>query len=187
MSHDTVLKQLIPVDLGGVASADLALEGAILDTADQRVTDLFAEVFADTCSEVLTTWETFFNLAPLPGGTVQSRRAVVVGKLRAAGNIFKPYFEALAASMGYVIHIDDYTESMAGWHCAGDEVLEEPWVYFTAGTGLAGDYLAFEDPRFPWIWEVVVVSSPAVIPNPDLETVLGNLKAAELQLNYTYL
>lgn len=187
MSHDTVLKQLIPAELGGISDADIALEGAILDAVQGRITNLSMEVFADTCTEVLTVWEAFFGLVPLPEATIESRRDVVAGKLRATGNIFKPHFVALAASMGYQIHIDDYIECMSGWTCAGDEVLEEQWVYFSSGTGLSGDYLAEEDTRFPWIWEVVIVTTPAVIPNPDLETVLKKLKPAELQMNFTYI
>jgi uncharacterized protein YmfQ (DUF2313 family) len=185
--HKDILKLLIPVELAGVFTSDLEVEGAALDAVLTRVGDLQAEIFADTSVELLATWEAFFKLNPPAGATTATRRMAVIAKIRAHGDIKKPYYVALAASMGYTIRIDDYTESMAAWHCAGDELLDEFWVYFTAGVGMAGDYLAYYDPILDWIWEVVVTAAPPVSPTPNLETMFAGLKPADMLINFTYL
>lgn len=187
MLHEDILKLLIPIELAGVFTSDLEVEGAALDAVLTRVGDLQAEIFADTSSELLSTWEAFFLLNPPTGATTASRRAAVIAKIRARGDIKKPYYIALAASMGYTIRIDDYTESMAAWHCAGDELLDELWEYFTAGVGTAGDYLAYCNPILDWIWEVVVTAAPPAPPTPDLETMFAALKPADMLINFTYL
>lgn len=182
-----MLQLLIPVELGGAFVVDLEVEGAALDAAQARLNTLLAEVLPDTAVELLSKWEALYEITPPAGATLAARQAAVAGKFRATGDIKKPYFVLLAASMGYTIRIDDYTESMAGWQCAGDELLDEPWAYFSAGIGAAGDTLAFEDVVLPWIWEVVVTAVPASPPTPNLEAVLQDLKPHHIQLNFTYL
>lgn len=76
---------------------------------------------------------------------------------------------------------------MSDWAHAGDPIIEEPWNYFTAGISMAGDYLAQENTILPWLWEVVVITSPAAAPTLDLETLLADLKPAHIKLNFTYL
>lgn len=187
MLHKDILTLLIPIELAGVFTSDLEVEGAALDAVLTRVGDLQGEIFADTTSELLSTWEAFFRLSPSPGATTASRRASVITKIRARGDIKKPYYVALAASMGYTIRINDYTESMVAWHCAGDELLDELWEYFTAGMGTSGDYLAYCDPILDWIWEVVVTAAPSAPPTPNLETMFAVLKPADMLINFTYL
>lgn len=187
MLHKDMLKLLIPVELGGEHDAALAVEGAAFDACQGRIDDLQGETFPDTAEELLAQWEALYEIIPAAGATLQARQAAVAGKFSARGDIKKPYFVALAASMGYTIRIDDYTESMAGWHCAGDELLEDGWVYCSAGIGAAGDTLAFEDVLLPWIWEVVVTAVPASAPTPNLEQVLQDLKPDHIKLNFTYL
>lgn len=187
MSHDAILKQLIPLQLGETAATDMELEGQALDAADSGITAILSELFADSAELLLSRWESIYDLHPLATDTLENRRAILIGKIRATGDIKKPYFISLAAAMGYTIYIDDYAESQSNWACADDELLEEPWDYFTAGCAMSGDYLAQENPVLPWIWHVVVTAVPNPIPAPDLETVLNMFKPAEIQINYTYL
>lgn len=181
------LRRLQPFPLGGDHETDLIVEGAALDAADAAITALGGEFFPNTTDALLTEWERVYEITPPAGASLESRRLALVGKYQEAGDIKRPYFVALAAAMGYTIYIDDYTESQAGWQTAGAELLEEPWIYLTAGVGLAGDTLASEDVRLPWLWEIVVLAVPAVLPSPSLEQVFADLHPPHYQLNFTYL
>ncbi len=167
MLHKAALASLIPLDLGGAHDADLEIEGLQLDLAAADLEALRQSLITDVAEIVASSDR--IKLTPIHG------------------SIAKPFLVAVAASLGYTIYIQDYAVSMAYWQCAGDELLEEPWAYFTAGCAMAGDYLAQEDPTLPWVWEVVVTAAPGAAPVPGLETVLNDLKPAELRLNFTYL
>ena len=186
--HKDVLKLLIPVELGGVFDEDLTIEGAQLDVAAARINVLQGEAFPDSAEELLTSWEALYQINPAAGASLAARRAVVAGKLSTLGDIKKPALIALAESLGYTIYIRDYTTAMSDWLCAGDEfIVDEPMIAFTAGYGSAGDTLAFYDYWLNWIWEVVIVTVPGVLPVPNLEQVLQDLKPADISLNFTYL
>ena len=187
MSYDERLRQLITLPLGGDHETDLLVEGAALDAVDAEITALGAELFPDTTDRLIAEWERIYQIVPPTGATLASRRLALIGKYQEIGDIKRPYFVALAAAMGYTIRIDDYTEAQAGWLCAGDDLYEEPWVYLSAGVGLAGDTLASEDVILPWIWEVVVIAVPEILPSPTLEAVLTDLRPPHYQLNFTYL
>ena len=188
MFYRDVLKQLIPLELEGVFGEDLTVEGAQLDRLSTRIDQLKTDIYPDSTNELLTTWEALYQLTPDPGTTLDARRSTVAGKFSQLRDIKKPSLIALATSMGYSIYIRDYTPAMVDWFCAGDEfIVEEPMNYFSAGYSSAGDTLASFDNWLNWIWEVVVVSSPALLPLPSLEQVLEILKPAHVQLNFTYL
>ena len=188
MSHKDVFKQLIPLELGGVFDEDLTIEGEQLDAVSTRIDELHQEIFPDTADELLIFWEAAYQITPPTGASLAARRAVVAGKLSTLGSAKKPALIALAASMGYIIYINDYIPSMADWLCCGDELIdEEPMINMSAGLGNAGDTLAYFDYYLNWIWEVVVVSVPATPPVPNLEQVLLDIKPADIQLNFTYL
>lgn len=187
MSHENVLRQLFPVELGGKHDDDCAAAGAALDRVQATIDALLLEMHPGTATLLLHRWEALYQIVPPAGATIEERQAAAAARWRRKGDIKKPYYVALAATMGYTIRIDDYIPSMAGWTGAGGETLEEPWVYFEAGVSGAGDYLAQENIITPWIWEVVVTAVPAVPPTPDLEAVLNDLKPAHIQLNFTYL
>jgi uncharacterized protein YmfQ (DUF2313 family) len=187
MSHRDVLALLIPMEIGGVFADDLAIEGAALDATQEQIAGLQSEMYPDTSEELLTSWEALFQLSPPAEAPPETRRATVTAKLLATGDIKPPYFVQLAEALGYSIRIEDYTASMSAWHCAGSEVLEEPWSYFEAGVSGAGDTLSYEHDVLNWIWEVIVTATPAIAPSPALEEVLNDLKPAHIQLNFTYL
>ena len=187
MLHSEVLGRLFPVELGGMHDDDVTVDGAALDRAQELIDAFLVEMFPGTAVLLLDRWEALYEIVPAEGATIAERQAAVQARHLRKGDIKKPFFVLLAADMGYTIRIDDYTPSMADWLCAGDEVIEEPWDYFSAGLGMAGDYLAQENVVTPWIWKVVVLASPPTPPSPSLETVLNDLKPAHFQLNYEYL
>lgn len=186
------LQALLPIGAAWSRDPDAEITKALTGMAqeftrvDGRGEALLSEFNPATAVELLPEWEKEYGITPPEGATIEQRQQAVAYRYTAEGGIKKPYYIGLAASMGYTIRIGDYTESMAGWYCAGDELLQEPFVYFTAGIGAAGDTLAFEDVVLPWIWEVVVSVVPAAPPTPDLETVLQDLKPDHIKLNFTY-
>lgn len=188
-----LLQALLPSGRIWAPTADATLTRLLTAFAEEfaavdlRGGELLLEADPRTATELLPEWEEFLGIVPAAGAGLAERRALVAYRLTASGDIKRPYFVALAGAMGYTIRIDDYTESQAGWQTAGAELLEEPWIYLTAGCGLAGDFLASEDVRLPWIWEVVVLAVPAALPSPTLEEVLDDLRPPHYQLNFTYL
>ncbi len=163
------LSRLIPIDLGGVFTDDLTVEGDQLDLVEADIETLHQAIIMDIAT-----------LLPPPGDQIPM--------VPVKWGILKPFYVALAASLGYTIYIRDYTTAMSDWLCAGDEfIVDEPMISFSAGYGCSGDTLAFFDYWLNWIWEVVVVSSPETVPNPSLAQILSNLKPAQIMLNFTYL
>ena len=187
------LQALLPPGAAWSRDGDATITQTLLGLAqeyariDARAKDLQRGFNPADAVELLPEWEAEYGITPPEGASIADRQRAVAYRYSVEGDIKKPHFVMLAASMGYTIRIDDYTESMAGWQCAGDELLEDPWRYFSAGLGAAGDTLAYEDVLLPWIWEVVVTAVPASPPTPDLETMLQDLKPAHIQLNFTYL
>jgi len=176
------LKQLIPIDLGETSDTDLGVEGYALDRLLYSSERLLVNIFADTCYELLPDFERVLGLTPDPASSTGLRVAAVVAKIRAKGGLSKPYFINLASAMGYQIEIEEPTEFMAGWSCAGDELNHEDivyawWVnvlnetipvyYFYAGSNGAGDRLCD-------------------LPESDLETLFRELKPAETQVFFIY-
>ena len=176
------LKQLIPVELGGTSDTDLGVEGRALDRLHSSSERLLINIFADTCYELLPDWEKVLGVSPDPASSTGVRVAAVVAKIRAKGGLSKPFFISLAASMGYEIEIEEPTEFMAGWSCAGEELTHEDivyvwWVnvlnetipvhYFYAGSNGAGDRLCDFD-------------------ESGLVALFQELKPAETQVFFTY-
>lgn len=146
MSHKDVLKQLFPIDLGGVFSDDLAIEGAHLDDVEARVEQLLREVFPQACNELITDWERVCSLTPEETDTLQMRQARVIAKLRERRGLSIPYFMSLADDFGYTITIE---ELPAGTDGCGDEGIFRwrvtftgtPLYWFRAGQSRAGERL----------------------------------------------
>lgn len=182
--HKDALALLFPLELGGVFQGDIAVEGASLDAAQESAERLLQEMFPDTAVELLPDWERVCGLVPKDGEPLQFRRDRVVRKLRELGDIKKPYFELLCATLGYEVHIEEYLPTMAEWAGAGDELIvhDDPAVlfvwtfhvfnqqvhYFRAGQSLAGD-------RLSW-W----------IPAGDLEEILQDLRPAHVRFDFSY-
>lgn len=136
------LKLLFPLEMGGEFAADLEIEGALLDAAQARAAALLSEMFPATCNESLADWERVLGLPdPCTGplSSVQQRRQAAVAKDAAGGALSRPYFIALAASLGYAITID---EGIGGdpytWRVNAPDTAAR---FFRAGESVAGDLL----------------------------------------------
>ncbi|MCM0081768.1 DUF2313 domain-containing protein [Geomonas sp. Red32] len=186
-SHADILQQLVPVPWM-LTDAERVAYGNALDRTKARFDLLQREMLPGTAVDLLPAWEGLYQVVPAAGASIEQRQRAVDAKFKAIGDIKKPYYVKLAAAMGYTIYIRSYITAMADWLCADDELIDdEPWTYLTSGVGLAGDTMAQENPVLPWIWEIVVVSSPVTPPSPGLEEVLLDLAPAHIQFNFTYL
>lgn len=182
--HEEALNLLFPLELKGVHGRDMAVEGASLDDAAGSAARLLLEVFPETSYELLPDWERVCGVAHREDEPPEARRERVLRKLRELGDVKKPYYELLAASMGYDVHIEEYIPTMAEWACAGDELIvpDDPAVlfvwnfhvmnqeirYFRAGVSAAGD-------RLSW-WRV----------SDELEEVLQDLRPAHVRFIFSY-
>lgn len=195
LTAEAYLEQFLVLLPGGPAwprDPDGDLGRTLLGLADEfaridgRAQDLLREFHPATAVELLPEWEAEYQITPPAGATIEARQQVASWRHTAEGDIKKPGLVALAAWLGYTIRIEDCIPSMAGWLCAGDELLEEPWMEFNAGVSDAGDYLAQEDTILPWIWRVIVLAVPATPPTPGLEEVLRAWGPAHIQMNFDY-
>ena len=155
MSHSDALKLLFPpIGLEGVFDNDIALEGARLDDAQASAETLLDEMFADTATALLASWERVCGITPGADDTVLARQNRVVQQLRARGGLSKAYFVGLAAALGFAITIDEFIPFMAGIGRSGDTLYVPEVVFvwrvnvsgyavyqFRAGTSRAGDLL----------------------------------------------
>jgi uncharacterized protein YmfQ (DUF2313 family) len=180
--NSKTLRYLTPVRLGDVADMDMETEAKALDRAQDSADRVFVNIFPDTCYELLSAWERVYGLTPDADASTGVRVAALLAKIRAKGGLSRPHFIALAEMLGYDVEIEEPTEFMAGWSCAGDKLNDEnivyawwanvlnteiPGYYFYAGTNGAGDRLA----------DFGV---------DDLETIFEDLKPAETLVFFTY-
>lgn len=107
-THADLLKLLLPAfayDKSGPAlSAEIAAEGARLDAFQSFTQALLLETDPRTTDLLLPDWERVYELPDACGNdadTVEERRAYLVAKVAETGGLSKPYFEDLAAVLGY--------------------------------------------------------------------------------------
>ncbi len=180
--NSKTIKYLCPVRLGSVSDLDMATEAKAFDRAQASAERVLVNMFADTCYELLPDWERVYGMTPDPEASTGVRVASLIAKIRAKGGLSRPYFINLADSVGYEIEIEEPAGFMAGWSCAGEELLDEDFVfvwyvnvlnddipayYFYSGSNGAGDRLCD-------------------FGQDDLETVFDELKPAETLVFFTY-
>lgn len=153
MSHNDLLRQLFPFQLGSVFEADLSIEGARLDAVENAAVRLFIEMYADTADTALPDWERICGIIPASDATRSERVNEVLFRLRSLGRLDRQYFIDIAATIGFEITITELQPLMAGWAQAGiDEVMAEHvwWIwqvtiengftrYARAGSAAAGE------------------------------------------------
>jgi len=179
--HSTVLKQLMPLDLGDTADADLTVEGQNLDHVASRAVDLLREMFADGAFETLADWERVYGLTPGADDPAQLRQVKLINKMRETGDIHPPRLVEVAATMGYTVAIDQLAPFMAGCGHAGDAIYAEtirwqwkvavsgvPAYYFRAGQSAVGERLSWFQPA------------------TALEALFNDLKPADVWLWFIY-
>lgn len=187
MLHKDILTLLLPVSWI-MTDNERIVYGAALDRMKARYDSIPLEMFPATAVELLPEWERLYRIVPPPAVSLDSRQKAAGFACRATGDIKKPYFITLAATLGYTIRINDYREPVIGYYAIGDELDYEPWQDFSAAVSGAGDSLGMgATPQIlPACWLVVVLAVPAVPPTPNLEAVLNDLKPAHIHLNFIY-
>lgn len=125
------------------------------DPVDSRAADLLErETDPRATLTMLEDWERAFGLPeecvaePL---TIEERRLVLVEKITSEGGQSRAYFYALAAKLGYVIRIEEYSPFMAGVSRVGD----------TRQTGTNGESYRWQvgPPEIRFYWKVRVWGS----------------------------
>ena len=111
------------------------LDGMSLELArvDVRGETLPLEAIPSSSSELLADWERVAGLPDKCSGvqeeTLQGRKNVLVAKLSSTGGQSAPYFIELAASLGYVVTIEQFRPFRVGLSSAGDSLTNGDWVF----------------------------------------------------------
>lgn len=140
MLHKEILKQLFPIEMGGVFDTDCAIEGEALDTAVARAEQLLGEMFPDLATESIQEWERICAILPPVDATLQSRRSKIIQELRKTGSMTAQYYIDLAASMGYTVTIDE-PFAIEGPHVWRITFTELPTYEFYADESCAEELL----------------------------------------------
>jgi uncharacterized protein YmfQ (DUF2313 family) len=164
MNHYDALRQLMPVDLGGIDATtgirsvnykDMSLEGALLDGVAAAIDMLPAEFFPSTVDALIGRWEAEYGVNPAPSSGLEQRRYVLLARYVYVGSMTKRHFEALADALGYKVNITE-----------GGEV----YAPFRAGISKAGDPVYA--PAAMWTWKVTTIDR---WPEPDIKTLFTEL------------
>lgn len=117
MTHAELLKRLLPpiaYDINAtVIAAELESDGKALDAAKIAADLILTEADPRTTYDLLPDWERVLGLPDVCVGqlpTIEQRRAAVVSKLTLRGGLSRAFFIALAAKLGFVISITEYTQ-----------------------------------------------------------------------------
>lgn len=172
MSHRDLLPLLLPpvsYDPSGAGiSAALTADANVFDAVQASADRLVDDVTPLGGLYMLPDWERVLGITAGAGGAA-ARLQVVLDKLREQGGLVIKFFIQRAATLGYVIDIDEPQPFRAGTNRAGDTlyVSEIIWtwvvrirgdgfrkVHFRAGASGAGDRLLdFGDPLIEAIFQ----------------------------------
>lgn len=112
----------------------LAGEAVELARVDERLDDLLVEADVRTAVELLGEHEIDFGLpdscTTLSGMTTAERQTALLAKLRATGRLNKQYYIGLAATLGYTVHIDEYTPAWCGLAVCGDACGDQTNLFY---------------------------------------------------------
>ncbi|KGE77405.1 YmfQ family protein [Halomonas salina] len=173
--------QALPRDPDSQWQRLLETRAGAFQRLDARGDRLLEEADPRTASDLLSDWERVTGLPdPCVTGeqTLDARRAAVVRVLTGTGGASRAYFEALAASLGYQVTVEDYTA-----HTVGDDVatplrgLAWRWAWTVRGPENTVSYHRVTDgvdePLASW-------------GNERLECVIGRLKPAHTHVLFAY-
>lgn len=120
-----------PRDPHSVNMRLLHSEADELARIDARASDLLEESDPGTALELLGDWERVAGLpdacTPAPD-SIAERRAALIARLTGQGGQTPAYFVELAASIGYVITIDEFRPFRAGMRC-GERLYDTAWAH----------------------------------------------------------
>jgi uncharacterized protein YmfQ (DUF2313 family) len=106
-----------------------------LQRLDARAAALLVDAFPGTTYELLPEWEASLGLPdPCAGEApgLQQRRAQVVARLTATGGQSVPYFENVAAKLGYAATVREYAPSRFGQFRFGGRLQSAQWAHVWA-------------------------------------------------------
>jgi len=111
------------------------LDGMSIELArvDARGEALPLEAIPSSSSELLVDWERVAGLPDKCSGvleeTLQGRKNVLLAKLSSTGGQSVAYFVELAASLGYVVTIEQFRPFRVGLSSVGDALTNGAWVF----------------------------------------------------------
>lgn len=111
------------------------LDGMSIELArvDARGEALPLEAIPSSSSELLVDWERVAGLPDKCSGvleeTLQGRKNVLLAKLSSTGGQSTAYFVELAASLGYVVTIEQFRPFRVGLSSVGDALTNGDWVF----------------------------------------------------------
>lgn len=154
--HAELLALLLPASyaLTGQIEAELAAEGAALDTALAASLDPLKGLTPLAALEWLEDYERNYGLpgdCRQPDLLLQERLALLAIALAERAAINRDYYIWLAAQLGYAITIEECEEFKADVSCAGDAVVTFE-SHFCAGSA-AGESLRVGAP-WQYVWFV---------------------------------
>lgn len=166
MSKYTLLNLLLPkvsyAPSQPVLSASLQAEANVFDGIEESAHAAKGGITPFMANNLLADWERVLGLNASEHASYQQRQQRILAKLAETGGLSIPYFIRLAASLGYVITIDEPRLFRAGVSRAGERLWDADtiWVWtvnvkntqtmsfrFRAGISAAGERLtSFGDP-----------------------------------------
>lgn len=164
-------------------SATIEAEANALTASESQSESVYSSIFADT-GQGLSDWERLLGLPDTcligESQTVRQRVQAVVSKLQGRGGQSKPFFIALAKTLGYDITITTFRPARAGIARAGDPIYGGDWAFtwrinapvVTVNQAVAG-ITGAGDPLAAW-------------GNKALECRLSQMKPAESILLFGY-
>ncbi|QBH98651.1 DUF2313 domain-containing protein [Limnobaculum zhutongyuii] len=160
MNSATLLALLLPPvsydPKGTRISAELRAEGALLDVTKEKSNEVLNAVTPFFANNLINDWERVLDVIPSTDATYQQRLERVLAKLSETGGLSIPYFKRIAASLGYLIEIQEFEPFRAGVNRAGDRIYVPEIIYvwnviiygnktpvyrFRAGVSCAGERL----------------------------------------------
>ena len=166
MNKDSI-KQLFPLELGGVFDEDIVIEGDHLDNAETRAGDLLTEMFPDTVDELLADWERVYGLVQSSLPTYQ-RLQNLLAKVRLRPRLDRSYIQSCVFPfVGYTVEIEEYMM----FRCDDPLCLTDD-----------DEFAMDEDGLF----QFTVIIDPALVETagynlPDIQETLDRIKPAHTQ------
>ena len=183
--HELAMRKLFPIDKlkdDQIFLENYEVMGRHLDYCEDSGNAFLVDIFPDTSTDLLESYETTFNLPVLPSDSIETRRNRIITAMRVRGKLNKAYFEALGNKLGD----GDYTVSLAeGTGNIGFIVDTYSTQSSPAGaaTVLPGQVSA---PPYDESCYLITVTVTGAASAPDLEKLFDRLKPAWNRFEYSY-
>lgn len=172
--HYYALKKMFPAqEIAGYLDDHWEVMGKHLDQVyfdlGYKEQGLLDEIFSDSATTLLDDYERVYEIDGNSEKAISVRRAAILTKQRARGQLNVQYYIDLATSLGYSISITEGIglNFIVGYSIPPATALPAP-VY---------------DTTIAWTW---IVEVSGVSSADDLEVLFSELKPAHTQVNFTY-